>query len=224
MVSANSSQHLKRRKNITVDGVYTLKEELTNGKKVFVTLGGDVGKSEVDWKPGFKGVAHVTKEPYDFGYNGKGKYFKFDIEIDCVFKKAFKREDFLNYIDAYDAPYIGPELSRDPSQALSTLDIVKAVAVIRAVLDEYPYLLENFKRIFPQDFMDRVLGAVTVMIPASVKFGENKSDAVNSIYEDMEMEEDAPEEEDMDYKPYIEPEYYTGRSCKKQGYRRRICT
>ncbi|MCI8556270.1 MAG: AAA domain-containing protein [Lachnospiraceae bacterium] len=207
---------LNGEKNITVDGVYTLKEELTNGKKVFVTLGGDVGKSEVDWKPGFKGVAHVTKEPYDFGYNGKGKYFKFDIEIDCVFKKAFKREDFLNYIDAYDAPYIGPELSRDPSQALSTLDIVKAVAVIRAVLDEYPYLLENFKRIFPQDFMDRVLGAVTVMIPASVKFGENKSDAVNSIYEDMEMEEDAPEEEDMDYKPYIEPEYYTGCSCKNR--------
>jgi hypothetical protein len=30
-------------KNITVDGVYTLKEELIIGEKVFVTLGGDTG-------------------------------------------------------------------------------------------------------------------------------------------------------------------------------------
>ena len=60
--------------NITIDGVYTLKEELICGKIVFVTLGGDTGKSEVDWIPGFVGIAHVIKEPYDFGYNGKEKY------------------------------------------------------------------------------------------------------------------------------------------------------
>ena len=69
-------------------------EELNIGKHVFVTLGGDTGKSEVDWVPGFIGVAHVIREPYDFGYNGKEKYFKFDIEVDCVFEKPFKREDF----------------------------------------------------------------------------------------------------------------------------------
>lgn len=62
---------LNGNKDITVDGVYTLKEELNIGKHVFVTLGGDTGKSEVDWVPGFIGVAHVIREPYDFGYNGK---------------------------------------------------------------------------------------------------------------------------------------------------------
>ena len=121
---------LQGKKSITIDGVYTLKEELTIGKKVFVTLGGDTGKSEVDWQPGFVGIAHIIKAPYDFGYNGKAKYFKFDIEMDCVLKKALKREDFLSYRDAYDAPYIGPELSRDPSQALSTLDMVKALKLL----------------------------------------------------------------------------------------------
>lgn len=93
---------LNGNKDITVDGVYTLKEELNIGKHVFVTLGGDTGKSEVDWIPGFIGVAHVIREPYDFGYNGKEKYFKFDIEVDCVFEKPFKREDFLSYREAYD--------------------------------------------------------------------------------------------------------------------------
>lgn len=207
---------LNGNKYITVDGVYTLKEELNIGKTVFVTLGGDTGKAEVDWVPGFIGVAHVIKEPYNFGYNGKEKYFKFDIEVDCVFDKPFKREDFLSYRDAYDAPYIGPELSRDPSQALSTLDMIKAVAVIRAVLDEFPEMLEKFKGIFDREFMDRVLGAVTVMIPTSVKFGESKEDAVNSIQEEMSIENEGSEEEEMESKPYIEPDYYTGCSRKNK--------
>lgn len=200
---------LNGNKDITVDGVYTLKEDLSIGKIVFVTLGGDTGKSEVDWTPGFVGVAHVIKEPYDFGYNGKEKYFKFDIEVDCVFQKPFKREDFLSYREAYDAPYIGPELSRDPSQALSTLDMIKAVAVIRAVLDEFSDKIERFKEIFDKEFMDRVLGAVTVMIPTAVKFGENKEDAVNSIREEMSIEDENSEEEEMEYKPYVKPNYYT---------------
>lgn len=200
---------LNGNKDITVDGVYTLKEELSIGKIVFVTLGGDTGKSEVDWIPGFVGVAHVIKEPYDFGYNGKEKYFKFDIEVDCVFQKPFKREDFLSYREAYDAPYIGPELSRDPSQALSTLDMIKAVAVIRAVLDEFPDKIERFKEIFDKEFMDRVLGAVTVMIPTAIKFGENKEHALNSIREEMSIEDENSEEEEMEYKPYVKPNYYT---------------
>jgi len=196
--------------------IEAFKEELNIGKHVFVTLGGDTGKSEVDWVPGFIGVAHVIREPYDFGYNGKEKYFKFDIEVDCVFEKPFKREDFLSYREAYDAPYIGPELSRDPSQALSTLDKIKAVAVIRAVLDEFPEMLEKFKEIFDREFMDRVLGAVTVMIPTSVKFGESKEDAVNSIQEEMSIENEGSEEEEMESKPYIEPDYYTGCSRKNK--------
>ena len=207
---------LKGNKDITVDGVYTLKEELRIGKIVFVTLGGDTGKSEVDWTPGFVGVAHVIKEPYDFGYNGKEKYFKFDIEVDCVFDKPFKREDFLSYREAYDAPYIGPELSRDPSQALSTLDMIKAVAVIRAVLDEFPDKLERFKEIFDKEFMDRVLGAVTVMIPTAVKFGESKEDAVNSIREEMSIEDESSGVEEMEYRPYIKPNYYTECSRKNK--------
>lgn len=203
-------------KKITIDGVYTLKEELSIGKTVFITLGGDTGKAEVDWKPGFIGVSHVIKEPYEFGYNGKDKYFKFDIEVDCVFEKVFKREDFLGYRNAYDAPYIGPELSRDPSQALSTLNIIKAVAVIRAVLDKFPYLLERLKEIFDKEFMDRVLGAVTVMIPAPIKFGENKKDALNSIREEIIIEDERYEEEKMAYKPYWKPNYYTGFSRKNK--------
>lgn len=94
------------------------------------------------------------------------------------------------------------------------MDKIKAVAVIRAVLDEFPEMLEKFKEIFDREFMDRVLGAVTVMIPTSVKFGESKEDAVNSIQEEMSIENEGSEEEEMESKPYIEPDYYTGCSRK----------
>lgn len=168
---------LNGEKNITIDGVYTLQEELVNDRIVFVTLGGDRGKKEVDWEPGFYGIAHIVKPPYDFGYNNNDKYFKFDIYMDCTFSRAYRREEFLGYRDAFDATYIGPELSRDPSQAISSLDDTKAVAVIRAIIDKQPELREEISKVFPKEFMDRVLGAVRILIPSVAEYGESMEDA-----------------------------------------------
>ena len=186
---------LNGEEQITIDGVYTLQEELTLNRIVFVTLGGDIGKSEVDWEPGFFGVAHIINTPYGHGYNGKDKYFKFDIQMDCVFGRTYKREDFLNYRDAFDARYIGPELTRDPSQAISSMDDGKAVAVIRAVLDKQPELKERFEEIFPQDFMERVLGAVRVFIPTVAEFGETTEEAIRTYAEEKEAVEDDCDDE-----------------------------
>ncbi len=168
-------------KVVTIDGIYTLKEELLTNKIVFLTLGGDTGKSDVDWEPGFIGIAKILKEPYEFGYNDKPKYFKIDLEINCVFDRPFKREDFLRYLDAYDASYIGPELSRDPSQAISSLNYIKGIAVIRAVLDTYPALEENIRNIFGENFFRRVIGDVRMMLPADLHYKEVKPELMNSV-------------------------------------------
>ncbi len=202
-------------KEITIDGVYTLQEELTLDKIVFVTLGGDTGKAEVDWEPGFFGVAHIIKTPYEHGYNGKDKYFKFDICMDCVFGRTYKREDFLNYRDAFDARYIGPELTRDPSQAISSMDDGKAVAVIRAVLDKQPELKEQFEQIFPKAFMERVLGAVRVLIPSVAEFGETTEEAIRTYAEEKEaVEEDF---EDV-YDEYTVDDFLGEVFMKKEEY------
>jgi len=177
-------------KTITIDGLYTLKEELVTGKILFLTLGGDVGKASVDWSPGFVGIAHVVREPFEFGYDGRDKYFKIDISIDCVFEKPFKREDFIRYPNAYDAAYIGPELSRDPSQAIASLDTKKAVTIIRAVLDKYSDLEETFLNIFGEEFMARVCGAVQVMVPVSINYGETEKDVIDSIEEELSYKRD----------------------------------
>ena len=164
---------------ITIDGVYTIADKLSLNKIVFVTLGGDTGKKEITWNPGFFAIAHVIKPPYDYGYSKeKGdKYFKFDINIDVTFPSVFKRSDFIYYQDAFDAAYIGPELSRDPTQAVSLLFGEKAIAVIRCVLDKYPDLKDKFVRIFPSEFMKLVLGPVKRFIAIDAVFGQS----VNNI-------------------------------------------
>lgn len=207
---------LRGEKEIVIDGVYTLQEELLLNKIVFVTLGGDTGKSEVDWEPGFFGIAHIIKTPYGHGYNGKEKYFKFDICMDCVFGHTYKREEFLNYRDAFDARYIGPELTRDPSQAISSMADSKAVAVIRAVLDKQPELKEKFEEIFPQDFMERVLGAVRVLIPSVAEFGETTEEAIQAYVEEKkEIEEDY---EDKTYDDYTVEDFLSEVFMKKEEY------
>lgn len=179
---------LNGEKFVTINGIYTLAEKLTVGKIVFLTLGGDIGKREVDWDPGFRGIAHVVKEPYDYGYDGRPKYFKFDIVIDILLPNPMKREHFLNYEDAFDAAYIGPELARDPSQAVSTLEFDKAVAVVRAALDMYPQIKENIINTFEQKFQDKVFAPIKMLLPQMVGYGELKSikqqkdDDVNKMF------------------------------------------
>lgn len=206
---------LRGENEIVIDGVYTLQEELKMNRIVFVTLGGDTGKAEVDWEPGFFGIAHIIKTPYDHGYNGKDKYFKFGLYMDCVFGRTYKREDFLHYRDAFDARYIGPELTRDPSQAISGLDDSKAVAVIRAVLDKQPELEDQFKNIFPAEFMERVLGAVRVFIPSVAEFGETKEEIIQTY-----QEENVAVEEDFEelYDKYSEEDFLDEVFMTKEEY------
>ena len=187
---------LNGEQEIVIDGVYTLKEELSEGRIVFITVGGDVGKKEVDWEPGFFGIGHVIKVPYDFGADGKDtKYFKFDIHVDVVFGKTYKREYFMNYRDAFDAPFIGPELTRDPSQALCMLEDEKAVAVVRAVLDDMPELKGKIQDIFSEEFMKRVFGTVRMLLPEDVEYGE------------LKKEEPSEDDDNDEYSPYTKEDF-----------------
>ncbi|MBP5468834.1 MAG: hypothetical protein J6Z11_06270, partial [Candidatus Riflebacteria bacterium] len=156
---------------------------MTLKRIVFVTLGGDTGKKEVDWEPGFQAIATISREPYDHGYSPENKkYFKFDIQIESLFQNPLKREDFICYPNAFDARYIGPELTRDPSQALSTLEYEKAVSVIRCVLDKTPSLLYNFQKIFSDSFIQDVLNAVRVFFPVDVKYQQSPLEAIKNNF------------------------------------------
>ncbi len=193
-------------KDFVVDGVTDLADELKSGKIIFVALGGDKGRSEVDWETGFYAIAHVSKEPYNVGYekNKRGKdYFKFNMHVDVVLDYPISRSGFLKYPDTYDAAYIGLEIHRDRSQANSTLEDEKAVAIIRATIDCMPHLKETFAEIFSDEFMQRVFGCANVLVPASVNYGEDLKNAVNEQF--SEIDDDG--KDDMQYEFYSKEDF-----------------
>lgn len=187
---------LKNENNIiTIGEIYTLKRNLIPGKVIFLTLGGDKGKAEVNWEPGFIGICKIIRGPYDPGYNRENKkqkntYFKIDVKINCLFEKPFKRRDFIEYPDAYDATYIGPALTNDPTQAVSLLDKDKAIAILRAVIDRYPNLEDTLREIFGNEILNRAKDAVEIMLPISLKYGESKKEAIAQLKEEMDQSDE----------------------------------
>lgn len=177
---------------ITVSDIYTLAEKLTLNNTILLTLGGDTGNSEVDWKPGFRGVAHIIKAPYGHGYRSEKKYFKIDIKVDVILPDAMTRNDFLKYKSAWNVTFIGPELKRDPTQAVASITYDDAVAVVRCALDRFPEIKDDLERTFSKSFMDKVYGPTEKLLSVMVKHGETDEAALrrelNSPFQDSQSQ------------------------------------
>ena len=169
---------LSREPVITISDIYTLADKLTLNNTVFLTLGGDRGNSEVDWEPGFRAIAHVVKAPYGHGYRSEAKYFKIDLKLDVVLPEAMTRNDFLDYKSAWNVTFIGPELKRDPTQAVGSITYNEAVAVTRCALDRFPEIKDSLEKIFSTSFMDKVYGPTEKLLSVMVKHGETDEAAL----------------------------------------------
>lgn len=169
---------LSREPVITISDIYTLADKLTLNNTVFLTLGGDRGNSEVDWEPGFRAIAHVVKEPYGHGYRSEAKYFKMDLKLDVVLPEAMTRNDFLDYKSAWNVTFIGPELKRDPTQAVGSITYNEAVAVTRCALDRFPEIKDSLEKIFSTTFMNKVYGPTEKLLSVMVNHGETDEAAL----------------------------------------------
>ena len=169
---------LSREPVITISDIYTLADKLTLNNTVFLTLGGDRGNSEVDWEPGFRAIAHVVKAPYGHGYRSEAKYFKIDLKLDIVLPEAMTRNDFLDYKSAWNVTFIGPELKRDPTQAVGSITYNEAVAVTRCALDRFPEIKDSLEKIFSTSFMDKVYGPTEKLLSVMVNHGETDEAAL----------------------------------------------
>ena len=163
---------------MTISDIYTLADKLTLNNTVFLTLGGDRGNSEVDWEPGFRAIAHVVKEPYGHGYRSEAKYFKIDLKLDVVLPEAMTRNDFLDYKSAWNVTFIGPELKRDPTQAVGSITYNEAVAVTRCALDRFPEIKDSLEKIFSTTFMNKVYGPTEKLLSVMVNHGETDEAAL----------------------------------------------
>ena len=169
---------LSREPVITISDIYTLADKLTLNNTVFLTLGGDRGNSEVDWEPGFRAIAHIVKTPYGHGYRREAKYFKIDLKLDVVLPEAMTRNDFLDYKSAWNVTFIGPELKRDPTQAVGSITYNEAVAVTRCALDRFPEIKDSLEKIFSTTFMNKVYGPTEKLLSVMVNHGETDEAAL----------------------------------------------
>ena len=191
----NSSQE----DEIIIDRLIVLAEKLKIGTVIFIVFGNDTRKGAVtDWETGFCALAHVSRAPFDLGYaktEGGKDLFKIGIRVDVKFG-PITREEFKDYPAAYDACYISVGSRHDPDQPMASLEDCKAAAVIRAVLDRKPELKSSFEAVFSAEFMSRVYGSITRLVPTPFHYGESVEDAISDNLRDRKVLRAEQSEED----------------------------
>lgn len=155
--------------DIVIDQLNQLDTVLNIGEYVFIILGGD----KVSWNKGLIGLAQITKAPFDKGYDEQNsRNFKLGIRMLMVLPDVIKREDFITYLDAYDAAGIGPNTKGEQNQAIKALELKQAVSIVRAMVDRDRSLEGKVKEIFDADFQDKVFGKITVLTKEYLSYNE----------------------------------------------------
>ena len=158
--------------DLVIQQLNQLESDLKIGEKVFIQLGGD----KVSWDKGLIGLAQITKEPFDKGYDEKNpRNFRLGLKMILVLKSVIKREEFRFYVDAYDAGGIGPNTRGEQNQAIKSLTDKQAYSILRAMADRDDVLAAKIRTIFNSDECDKIFGKMSFMIESKLTFDEQKN-------------------------------------------------
>lgn len=168
-------------KQIEFDGLNVLKDSIHIGDLVFIVLGGD----KPNWDTGLIGLGFISKEPYDEGYSGKN--FKVQIDIKILLRKPIKREDLVPYADTYGIIGIAPIVKWEPNQAITQVEYLKAVALLRAMLEIEPSILQQLSEVVPEFMLNEIKGFTTKMVPVEMAYdGTYNKDETDLTSEQIE--------------------------------------
>lgn len=168
--------------NITIQQLNQLEGELKIGERVFIQLGGD----KVTWDKGLIGLAQITSEPFDKGYDEKNaRNFKLGLKMILVLRDVIKREEFRFYVDAYDAGGIGPNTRGEQNQAIKALTDKQAYAILRAMAERQEELVDKIKELFSEEECSKIFGKMTCMVESEMTYEEsmNSSKGSNDVEE-----------------------------------------
>lgn len=158
--------------NIVIEHLNQLESELKTGSYVFMVLGGD----KVSWDKGLIGLAEITNEPFDKGYDKKNpRNFRLGLKMIFVLPEVMRRDEFVGYPDAYDAASIGPNTKGEQNQAIKALEGKQAAAILRAMVEKEKELESVFREIFSNSFQEKIFGKMNIMIKEQLAFGEKVS-------------------------------------------------
>jgi len=164
------------------------KDELEVDQIIFIVFGGDRGRPEVTWETGLIAIGHISREPYDVGYQGRN--FKLEINVDILLERNIKKGDLIPYRSTYNLPGISPMTKGEPNQALSAIYGKQAVGLVRAILDKYPNLEDRLTDIFGENFMLNVKDVITYLVEEDKSFEERQR-------QDDETNEDEDEDNEV---------------------------
>ena len=178
--------------DVVVQQLNQLESELKIGEKVFIQLGGD----KVSWDKGLIGLAQITKEPFDKGYDdNNARNFRLGLKMVLVLKAVIRREEFRFYADAYDAGGIGPNTRGEQNQAIKSLTDKQAYAIIRAMVDKENSLEDKIKEIFDEKEYSKIFGTMSCLIEKNLTYDEAKKIMAQG---DLDLDTNIENEENMD--------------------------
>ena len=126
-------------------GLTQLYNDVEVGNLVFIVAGGDKGKISFKYTQGLYGVARVVKAPYD----KDGKVYTIDIQFSYFFNPVITRDMFYKYEDLKNIPNIGPMTKGEKNQAISSITIEKAKAIMSATKKIIDISNNTFYSLFP---------------------------------------------------------------------------
>ena len=160
--------------DIVISGLNVLKDQIRIGDFIFVVFGGDKPKG---WKPGLVGIAHISKTPFDEGYDG-GKNFRVAIDVDVYFEPSIVRGDLVTYPDTFDTIGIGPITKWEPNQAITSVPRRNAIALLHAICDLRSDVLRDIKALLGSDFA-LVEQPVARYVLSKSRLGESAISSIN---------------------------------------------
>ncbi len=164
---------------ITIAGLSGMKEKLFREQKVFMVLG-ESEDPEATWDRGLIALGHITKAPYA----PQNETYTIQVSIDFRLDQPLSRTDLTHYSNSFDIAGIGPMTKAEPDVVVSDLSEVKALTLIRALLDKYPGREKDLKTFFGSEFMAGVKNEEVYLLPRA----QTWSDRISGIAEDAEQE------------------------------------
>lgn len=155
----------EKQANIEMSGLNVFQDRLQVGQLVFVVFGGD----NPPWETGLVGMAVVSRAPYDVGYEGRN--YRIQVDVKLLLSRVIKRADLVAYKNTYDIIGIGPITKWEPNQALSQIEPVKAIALMRAMLDLDPSIATDLSALVTPDTMQRIKAATPMYDEIMVEYG-----------------------------------------------------
>lgn len=112
-------------------GLTQLYNDVEIGSLVFLVAGGDKARMGFDYTQGLYGVARVVKAPY----GKKGNSYTIDIQFIYFFNTVITRDMLYDNKDLKNVPNIGPMTKGEKNQAISSITLEKAKAIMLSARD-----------------------------------------------------------------------------------------